>query len=103
YMGNNHNDPKTVIHQQGRKIDGPSPSMPGSKKLKPAKTWPTKPAKSGKFESKEYEDDRLTDEEQEEHDALNEKANSWDEQHINHYIERKELDFRSMIKQGMLG
>lgn len=91
-MGQNHNDPKEVVHQQGRKIDGPSPSMPGSKKLKPAKTWPTKPAKSQKFESEEVDPEKEELEEQ-----------SWDEQHIDHYIERKELNFRDMISKGMLG
>lgn len=93
YMGNNHNDPKTVVHQQGRKIDGPSPSMPGSKKLKPAKTWPTKPAKSQKFESEDVEPE----------DGQEELVESWDEKHIDHYIERKELNFRDMISKGMLG
>jgi len=108
FLGNNHNDPKKVVHQQGRSIDGPSKSMPGSKKLKPAKTWPTKPAKGGKFESKEQDNDRiedeeLTDEEREQMEKQEEKANGWDEKHINHYIERKELDFGSMIKNGLLG
>lgn len=94
YMGNNHNDPKTVIHQQGRKIDGPSPSMPGKKSLKPAKTWPTKPAKSQKFESEEVDPDE---------DVLEENAQGWDEKHIDHYISRKELNFKEMIQRGMLG
>ena len=96
YMGNNHNDPKQVIHQQGRKIDGPSPSMPGSKKLKPAKTWPTKPAKSGKFESEDVEPEDGQEE-------LVEGEMGWDESHIDRYLERKELSFKDMISKGLLG
>lgn len=101
YMGNNHNDPKIVIHQQGRKIDGPSPSMPGKKSLKPAKVWPTKPAKSQRFESEVNDDEPLTEEQIAEQEVMQEAG--WDEKHVSHYLEKKELDFRSMIKQGLLG
>lgn len=101
FMGNNHNDPKQVIHQAGRKIDGPSPSMPGNAKLKAAKTWPTKPAKAGKFEGTENDEAPLTEEQIAEQEALQEAG--WDEKHIDHYIGRKELNFREMIQKGMLG
>jgi hypothetical protein len=106
YMGNNHNDPKQVVHQAGRKIDGPSPSMPGKASLKPAKVWPTKPAKSQKFESEEADidpDQEVLTEEQvaEKRAALAEQG--WDEKHIDAYISRKELNFREMISRGLLG
>lgn len=95
YMGNDHNDPNVVVHQQGRKIDGPSPSQPGSAKLKPAKTWPTKPSKQQKFEAEEYDE--------KDGEQMDEETRSWDEKHIDHYIERKELSFKDMMQKGLLG
>lgn len=84
-------DDSKRIDTTGRTIGANSPSMPGKNTLKPAKTWPTKPSKSAKFESEEVDEGQEVLEE------------TWDEQHISHYIERKELDFKDLIKQGMLG
>lgn len=90
-MGLNHNDKKVVISNGKRTKD--NPGMVGSAKLKAAATWPTKPTKGRKFESDEIDPEA-------EGEVLEE---SWDQKHITKYVEKKQLSFNSMIKQGLLG
>ena len=82
------------LHNAGAKR-GPLNQGPtkGNAKLKPAKTWPTKPVKGKKFEGDETEAP----------EGQEQMEESWDEKHISHYIERKELSFKDMISRGLLG
>lgn len=76
---------------------GDDASMKGTATLKAGKTWPTKtvPAKKS-FEVQEAE------EVAEEGEKMEESAD-WATRHIDHFLEKKELDFKALLKSGQLG
>jgi hypothetical protein len=80
-----------AVNKAGRNVGPMSKSKKarGSYKLKAGDTWPNVKA-TVKYAKKSA-------------GTLNEEQEAWDEQHIDHYIERKELNFQEMIKKGMLG
>jgi hypothetical protein len=71
---------------------GPGGSTPSS--IKPAKTWPTKPT-TGK---KTFEADETQPAEDEE-----KMEEGWDARHLTRVLEKKELNFKDMVKKGLLG
>ena len=94
---------KDQIQQAGVKIGGPDASMPGNSSaassIKPAHTWKARDLNYGgkipdKFPKNLPENARSQGEKFDE---------SWDQKHVDHYIERRELNFRKLLESGFLG
>lgn len=85
-------DKNKVIQQAGVKHSGPDSSMPGSASLKAAHRWtPHDLNYGGKVPDKLPKN-------------LPESGErDWTESHIDHFLERKELNFSQLLKEGKLG
>jgi hypothetical protein len=91
------------IQQAGVKVGGPDASMPGNSgatgSIKPAHVWKARDLSYGgkvpdKFPKNLPEGARPRGERIEE---------SWDQKHVDHYIERRELNFKKLLESGQLG
>jgi len=109
-----------VIQQAGVKHDGASPSMPGRKEatssISPARTWPAKDLKYGGkvpdsfARTPDYNPVRKSGGQprmpgQGDKGAVTKESveQDWSEKNIDHFLERKELNFRDLLKSGRLG
>lgn len=94
-------------HLYNQKISGPDPSMPGKATLKAGKVWPTKPAQNKKtFEESDAEakaEKEVKEVETKGADSQELNESDWSDRHIDRFLEKKELNFQDLLKNGNLG
>lgn len=106
------------IQQAGVKHDGPSPSMPGKSEaaagISAARVWPAKDLSyGGKVPEKmpktpDYNPVRKAGGQPHmpgsgDRGEVKQESADWAEKHVDHFIERKELNFRTLLAEGRLG
>ena len=111
---------QNALQSAGVKHEGSSPSMPGraeaTRSIAPAKVWPAKDLNYGgkvpdKMPStpdvnpvKKGSGQPMKNAGTNNYGAVTESADdAWDQKHIDHFLERKELNFAQLLKEGRLG
>jgi len=111
---------QNALQKAGVKHDGASPSMPGRKEatssISPAKVWPAKDLQyGGKVPEKmpatpdvnpirKGSGQPMKGAGMNNYGSVTESTEeAWDDKAVNHYLERKELDFKRLLEEGRLG
>jgi hypothetical protein len=90
--------PSAKFGDTAKPLAGPGGKTPAS--IKPAKTWPTKPMPSSEANAKKFGEDGKPFGNEEEEEKMEE---AWDQKHLSRVLERKELNFKQMVRSGLLG